>query len=143
MLIHGSCHCRNISFLLDWQPEPMEIPARACSCSFCVKHGGVWTSSPTGALAVEVKDASRVSKYSFGTKTAHFHVCAVCGAVPVVTSQIEGRTYAVVNVNAMEEIDPTLLRRAPVSFDGENETSRLSRRAKGWIPNVRFAGSDA
>jgi hypothetical protein len=44
MLISGRCHCGNISFALDWQPEPSEIPARACTCSFCAKHGGVWTS---------------------------------------------------------------------------------------------------
>ena len=143
MLINGSCHCGNVSFRLDWQPDPTEISARECSCSFCVKHGGVWTSCPTGALVVEIKDESRVSKYSFGTKTANFHVCAVCGAVPVVTSKIDGRTYAVVNVNTMEAVDPTLLKRAPVTFDGEDEASRLRRRAKGWIPSVRFASGDA
>jgi hypothetical protein len=67
----------------------------------------------------------------------------VCGAVPVVTSQIDGRTYAAVNVNAMEAIDPKLLKRATVTFDGEDEASRLRRRAKGWIRGVRFASSDA
>ena len=96
----------------------------------------------TGALVVDFKDTSRVSKYEFGTRTATFHICTVCGAVPVVTSEIDGRTYAVVNVNTMEGIEPTLLKRAPISFDGEDETSRLKRRAKGWIPNVRFAGNE-
>src|SRR5215831_15619323 len=52
MLIHGRCHCGNIAFALTWEPDPVEIPARACTCSFCVKHGGVWTSYPSGALAV-------------------------------------------------------------------------------------------
>jgi hypothetical protein len=92
---------------------------------------------------VEIKDESRVSKYCFGTKTANFHVCAVCGAVPVVTSVIDGRTYAAVNVNAMEAVDPMLLKKAPETFDGEDEASRLRRRAKGWIPSVRFASIDA
>jgi len=41
MLIRGSCHCGNISFHLDWSPDPAEIRARACDCTFCVKHGGV------------------------------------------------------------------------------------------------------
>ena len=139
MLIRGSCHCGNMSFQLDWQPEPTEIPARACSCSFCLKHGGVWTSCPTGSLLVEIKDRARVSKYSFGTKTADFHVCSSCGAVPVVTSEIGGKTYAVVSVNAMDGVDLALLKRAPVSFEGEDEASRLARRAKGWIPHVHFA----
>jgi hypothetical protein len=82
MRILGACHCGNISFQLDWAPEPTEIPARACGCTFCVKHGGVWTSCPTGALEVRVKDASLTNSYAFGTKTADFHVCARCGVVP-------------------------------------------------------------
>jgi hypothetical protein len=52
MLISGRCHCGNISFALDWRPEPSEILARACTCSFCVKHSGVWTSCPTRSLTV-------------------------------------------------------------------------------------------
>jgi len=139
MLIHGSCHCGNISFKLDWQPEPSEIPARACTCSFCLKHGGVWTSCPTGSLDVKIEDPSRVSKYTFGTETAVFHICASCGIVPVVSSEIKGKTYAVVSVNAVNGVDPTLFKRAPVSFEGEDGASRLARRVKGWIPSVRFS----
>lgn len=142
MHIRGSCHCSNLSFTLDWSPEPREIPARACTCSFCVKHGGVWTSCPTGSLQVRVRDPAVVSVYSFGTKTATFHVCARCGAVPVVTSDIAGQTYAVVNVNAFDGVDPALLVPGQVSFDGEDEATRLARRAKGWIPHVSF-GDDS
>ena len=112
MLISGRCHCGNIFFALDWRPEPSEIPARACTCSFCAKHGGVWTSCPTGSLTVSVKDRTRASKYAFGTKTAEFHVCTGCGVVPVVTSRIDGCLYAVVSVNAFENVEPALLRRA-------------------------------
>ena len=136
MQIPGGCHCGNLRFTLDWQPEPTEIPARACSCSFCAKHGGVWTSCPGGTLTVEVHDAQHVSRYAFGTRTAEFHVCSVCGAVPVVTSRIEGRTYAVVNVNTFEGPACELLKRTPVSFDGEDAAARLRRRAKGWIADV-------
>jgi len=138
MLIRGGCHCGNISFTLDWKPEPSEIPARACGCSFCTKHGGVWTSCPGGSLMVSVKDRSRVSKYAFGTGTAEFHVCSACGIVPVVTSRIDGREYAVVSVNAFEGVDPALVRRAPVTFEGESEELRLSRRARNWIRDVQW-----
>jgi len=138
MLIHGKCHCGNISFSLAWEPSPAEIPARACSCSFCTKHGGVWTSNPKGALEVLVQDPALVSKYAHGTRTAEFHVCSRCGVVPVVTSRIDGRLYAVVSVNAFEDVDPSLLRRAPTSFDGEGKDSRLARRKRGWIADVRF-----
>src|SRR5207344_68647 len=112
MLIQGKCHCGNISFLLTWEPDPAEISARACGCSFCVKHGGVWTSNPKAKLAVEIRDPSRVSKYEFGTRTATFHVCAQCGIVPLVTSEIANRLYAVVSVNVLENVDPGWLDRA-------------------------------
>jgi hypothetical protein len=138
MLIRGSCHCGNIAFALDWTPAPTEIPARACGCTFCLKHGGVWTSCPTGSVDIEIREAASHSIYSFGTRTADFHVCASCGAVPVVTSEIDGTTYAVVNVNAMEGVDPALFKRGSVSFDGEDEAARLARRKKGWIPRVRI-----
>ena len=138
MLIHGKCHCGNISFSLTWEPDPAEIPARACSCSFCVKHGGVWTSNPTGALDVIVQEPSLVCRYAFGTRTAEFHICARCGIVPVVTCRIDDRLYGVVSVNAFEDVDPSLLRRTSASFDGEGTENRLARRKRNWIANVKF-----
>jgi hypothetical protein len=138
MLIAGKCHCGNISFVLDWQPEPLEIPARACTCSFCIKHGGVWTACPSGSLKVTVSESSLVSKYSFETKTADFHICSKCGVAPVVTSRIDGRVYAVVSVNAFEGVDPSLLRRVSATFDNESESVRLARRKLNWIANVEY-----
>lgn len=139
MNIQGSCHCGNIAFDLDWPGEGQEIPARACTCSFCMKHGGVWTSNPQGSLRVKVGDTAQVSHYAFGTKTALFHICSRCGAVPVVTSEIDGHTYAVVSVNAFDNVDASALRRASATFDGETEAERLARRVRGWIPKVEIA----
>jgi hypothetical protein len=138
MLIAGSCHCKNISFALVWEPEPLEIPARACDCSFCTKHGGVWTSCATGRLEVTVRDPLLVSRYAFGT-----HICSRCGIVPMVTSRIQGHLYAVVSVNAFEGVPPSLLRRAAASFQQESEGARLARRTRNWIANVRFAETGA
>lgn len=136
MLISGSCHCQNISFVLEARPEPSEISARACTCTFCTRHGGVWTSFPAGSLTVKIRDASLASRYAFGTKTAHFHICTRCGAVPVVTCRIEGRLFAVVNVNTFDDVDPALLRHSPVTLDDEEGSSRLARRARNWIGDV-------
>jgi hypothetical protein len=138
MLIQGKCHCGNIAFSLRWEPDPAEIPARACTCSFCTKHGGVWTSNPNGALEVRVKEPSRVSKYAFGTGTAEFHICTRCGAVPVVTSEIDSHLYAVVSVNAFEDVDPSLLHHASANFDSEQKEDRLARRKRNWIANVQY-----
>jgi hypothetical protein len=142
MRISGSCHCGNITFRLNWSPEPTEIPARACSCSFCAKHGGLWSSCPTGSLRITVRQPELVSKYSFGTRTADFHVCSSCGVVPVVTSRIEGRLYAVVSVNAFQDVDPALVRRAAATYDGESESTRLARRKLNWIADVEILAGD-
>ena len=123
-----------------WEPDPVEIPARACDCSFCTKHGGVWTSNPKGSLRVQVREQSLVSKYAFGTRTADFHVCARCGIVPIVTSRIDGRLYAVVSVNAFEGIEPSRLKRSPAHFDGEGTDDRLARRKRNWIADVSGIG---
>jgi len=136
MRISGSCHCGNITFSLDWRPEPAEIPARACSCSFCLKHGGLWTSCPTGSLRITIRQPALVSRYSFGTRTAEFQVCSSCGVVPVVTSRIDGRLYAVVSVNAFQDVNPALLKRAAARYDGESESARLARRKLNWIADV-------
>ncbi|MGJ7507292.1 GFA family protein [Variovorax sp. GT1P44] len=141
MVVRGACHCGNISFALTWEPEPSEIPARACDCSFCSKHGGVWTSNPAGALRVRVEDPSLLSKYSFGTGTAQFHICARCGVPALVTSTVDEHLYAVVNVNTFENVPQSLLRAVPVSFDGESIESRLSRRKRNWIADVQFVGA--
>jgi hypothetical protein len=142
MVIRGQCHCGNIGFSLRWEPDPVEIPANACTCSFCTKHGGVWTAHPGAALNVLVAEPSLVTGYTFGTRTAEFHVCSRCGVVPVVTSRIDGRLYAVVNVNTFEGVDPSLLRRASTSFDGEETESRLARRKRRWIGDVEMLGGD-
>jgi hypothetical protein len=138
MNLSGRCHCGNIAFELEWEGDPPEIPARACGCSFCVRHGGVWTSNPRSRLTVAVSDVSLVSKYAFGTRTATFHVCSRCGIVPLVTSEISDRLYAVVNVNALENVDPTWLRRAAADFEAEDVQARLARRQRNWIADVRI-----
>ena len=138
MKVRGGCHCGNLTFELDWAGDAARIPARACDCTFCVRHGGVWTSHAGSRLAVKIADDALVSRYEFGTRTATFHVCARCGVPPLVTSTIDGRVYAVVNVNCFEGVDPARLDRAPASFEGETVESRLARRKRGWIGEVTF-----
>jgi hypothetical protein len=138
MVIRGRCHCGNIAFRLTWEPDPVEIPARACGCSFCARHGAVWTALPTGALDVQVADPVQVSRYQQGTRTAEFHVCVWCGVVPVATCRIDDRVYAVVNVRAFEAVDPSLLRTACLHVDEEQLDARLARRRRNWIANVTW-----
>ncbi len=134
--ILGKCHCGNIEYEFLWPESGNDIPVRACSCTFCRKHNGVYTSHPQGQLKARVSDQSRVNKYAFGTKTAEFYICANCGVVPFVTSKIQGKTYAVVNVNTFENVKPEDLVSSVTDFDGESIDGRLQRRARNWIPQV-------
>jgi hypothetical protein len=136
--ILGSCHCGTVRFTLAWPDATPHVPARACGCSFCIKHGGVWTSHPAATLVVTITDPTHVHCYRFGTKTADFHICTACGVVPLVTCEIDGRRYAVVSVNAFDGLDANLLDRRPANFDGEGTEDRLTRRRRNWIATVEF-----
>jgi hypothetical protein len=135
--IEGGCHCGNIRYALEWPTALASITTRVCGCSFCVKHGGNWTSHRDASLSAQVLDASQISKYRFGTETADFFICVRCGGVPFVTCSIGGREYAVVNANTFEGIDVTALARTAASFDGESTAARLERRARHWISRVQ------
>jgi hypothetical protein len=134
--IQGACHCGNIRFELRWPESETEIPVRRCGCSFCQKHGGAWTSHRNADLKVDIADKSLVSKYRFGTETADFLVCSVCGVLPVALSEIDFGLYAVVNVNTFEDTGTLSFSSSKTDFDGEKVDKRLERRKRNWIPNV-------
>jgi len=136
--IEGACHCGNIRYTLIWPGVDIEIPVRECGCTFCQKHGGVWTSHSSSELSAEVVDESKLSKYKQGTETAEIYICAVCGVVPLVISDIENNLYAVVNANTFEGIDSSRIVRSSTNFYGESTSDRLERRRRNWIPNVRI-----
>lgn len=141
MKIGGKCHCGNIQYTLDWPDDGTGIAVRACGCTFCAKHGGSWTSHPQAQLEAQIRDASLLSKYVFGTETADFHVCARCGGVPFVVSTIDGHSYAVVNVNTLEGVDTSSMARTATDFDAEQPRERLDRRKRNWIGSVRIRGA--
>ncbi|OCA54887.1 hypothetical protein Phpb_02017 [Photorhabdus namnaonensis] len=77
---------------------------------FCTKYNAVWTSFPVGQLRLNIREQKFLHKYSFETGTAQFHICSQYGVTPVVIRQINGRDYAVVNVNTFEDVDSALLK---------------------------------
>lgn len=140
--ITGSCHCRNITYTFtrpDYDPAAGDtLPVRTCTCTFCIKHGDVYTSHPQGQLIARIADETMVQRYQFGTKTARFYTCKQCGVFPFVTSEIEGNLYAVVNVNTFENVDRGALIPTPMDFEGEEVDDRLGRRTRTWISTVEI-----
>ena len=130
----GSCHCGNIGFTLHWPEDTATIPVRACGCELCTKHGAVWTSNPAGSFQLHIADQTKAAPYRFGTKTADFHVCLSCGVLPIVTCEMEGRQYAVLNIKTFNDVDPSTFISAPTDFEGETVDDRLARRQRNWTP---------
>lgn len=141
--IAGSCHCGNVRIALSWPRAESLIAIRECGCSFCQKHGGAWTSHRDAELVIHIDRPSLVSKYRFGTETAEFYVCSLCGVVPLVLSRIDGADYAVVNVNTFDDTAGLAFDTSQTDFDGEDTASRLDRRRRNWIPSVSFAEGGA
>lgn len=134
--IDGKCHCGNIAYRLEWPESDKPLAVRACGCTFCSKHGGVYTSHPDARLCARIADEDRLNRYAFGTETAEFYICTRCGAVPFVTSAIDGVVYAVVNVNTFENVAASELDATATDFDGESVEGRLERRKRNWIARV-------
>ena len=133
---HGTCHCGNIRVTLDWPDAGPTIPARACGCALCTKHGAAWTSHPRGRFRLHIADDAKVQRYRFGTQSSDFHVCAACGVIPIVTCTIDGTRYAVFNVNTFDGVERSQFVVTPTNFEGEAMEARLARRRRIWTPEA-------
>ena len=75
---------------------------RACDCDFCTLHSAAYISDPQGALAIQVKDAGKLTRYRQGSGQAEFLLCAECGVLAAVVYEQGGRRYGAANVRAFE-----------------------------------------
>lgn len=136
--LRGSCHCGNVEFTLFTQASADNLVPRRCSCTMCRRHGASYVSDPGARLALRYRDRSLLSIYQFGHGTAQWIICARCGVLTAVLSEIEGRLRAVVRVQAMVEHAFTAPE-VPTDFDGESIKERLERRARTWIGTVEVS----
>lgn len=136
-LITGGCHCGNIRYRFTTTIAPDDLPLRACGCSFCSKQGAVYGSDPAGELEVETRDPDAVTRYRFATGVVDFILCRQCGVMPYALSLIEGRTYAVVNLNTADREFPAD-RVKRVDLSGESPEEGAARRKRAWIGTARF-----
>ncbi len=131
---HGNCHCGALGFEYRTAIEPAAWSVRACQCSYCRAHGGVYTSDPAGTLRFTHREPEQLSRYRFGHQTADFIFCGRCGGYLGAVTDLDGRTLAVININAMDPRPNGLPAAQPMSYDGESSDARGSRRAVRWTP---------
>ncbi len=130
----GSCHCGAVSYEFRTELPPAAWSVRACQCSFCLKHAGVYTSDPQGSVRFSVKDPSLLTRYRFGHKTADFVFCGHCGGYLGAITEEGGRKLAVLNIHAMDPQPEDLTPQQPMSYEGETTGDRNSRRSQRWTP---------
>lgn len=137
-VFEGGCHCGEIRFELHWPESSRSIPARRCSCSFCTRIGGTWTSHPDAKLLISGAGPRQSSHYRFDTGTADFVFCKRCGVTLFAICELEGSDLAVVNILTLDQGQDFELDRSDSCFDGESREERLSRRRQNWIGRVEF-----
>ena len=130
----GSCHCGALGFEFRTELPPESWSIRACQCSFCLKHAGVYTSDPSGSVRFTHPDPAQAARYRFGHKTADFVFCARCGGYLGAVTQEDGRPLAVLSIHALDPAPEGLPAPQPMSYEGETTGDRGSRRAKRWTP---------
>lgn len=132
----GSCHCGAVGYEFRTRLPPSAWSVRACQCSFCLKHAGVYTSDPQGSVRFTAKDPALLTRYRFGHKTADFVFCARCGCYLGAITEEDGQGLAVLNIHAIDPLPGGLPAEQPMSYEGESTEVRNSRRGKRWTPVI-------
>jgi hypothetical protein len=130
----GKCHCGALGFEFRTELPPQSWSIRACQCSFCLKHAGVYTSDPLGSVRFAHKDAAQAMRYRFGHKTADFIFCGRCGGYLGAVTEEGGAVLMVINIRAFDPQPAGLPPAQPLSYEGESTGDRNSRRAGRWTP---------
>ena len=124
----GGCHCGAIR--LEFETDKPLAP-RACQCGFCRRQDARMVSDPEGSTTLTFGGDTR--RYRFGTGTTDFLFCGRCGIYVGAVAELDGRSYATLNLNAFDE--PLLdLAAEPVSYEGETAGQKAVRRRRKWTP---------
>lgn len=136
--LEGSCHCGNIEVRFSTEIPPDRLAVRACSCSFCRRHGARTTTDPAGEIRLRLRAPAQVSLYQFGLRASEFVICSRCGTYVAAVMKENGRSFATVNVNNLFQASELTQPATKVSYDNETEDVRRERRRASWTPLVEW-----
>ena len=124
----GSCHCGAARLIFE---TAKPLAPRQCQCGFCRRHNVRMVSDPDGEAALKL--GPETPRYRFATGTTDYLICARCGVYLGAVAEVEGRTFATLNLNAFDDPRPDL---APtrVSYEGESAEQTAERRRRRWTP---------
>jgi len=134
-IIEGGCHCGNINYIYKTEVATNKIPLRKCGCSFCSKQGAIYTSDPNGKLIVKIESKKHINNYQFSTKQVNFVFCTKCGVMPLSTTKINQKLYALINVNTSNKnINKSSV--TETDFSKETVSESIERRKSKWISAI-------
>ncbi len=129
----GSCHCGAVSVTFRTARPIGELPLSRCDCSFCRRHGARTVADPAGEVVIRAK-AGSLRRYRFGLGITDMLLCGNCGVYIAALIEHDGRAFATLNANVLEERD-TLDPAPPLaSYSGETAGQRTARRLARWTP---------
>jgi hypothetical protein len=135
----GRCHCGAVGFVYRTALPGAHWSIRACQCSFCRAHDALSTSDPQGELEFRARDPDLLQRYRFGGRTADFLLCRRCGVYVGAQMAADSRIFGIINVHALVKPPAELPAAAAMSYDGESDLARRSRRMQRWTPVTRAA----
>jgi hypothetical protein len=124
----GGCHCGAIRVEFE---TAKPLAPRACQCRFCRRNEARMVSDPDGSFTLTLGPETR--RYGFGTGTTDFLFCGRCGIYVGAVAELDGGTYATLNLNAFDDPHPEVAA-TPVSYDGETPEQKAVRRRRKWTP---------
>lgn len=128
----GACHCGIVHVEFRTERDPNVWPLRQCTCSFCIRFAGVYTSDPAGAIAIQTN--AELKRYQFGQRTAEFLFCPNCGVYFGATALIGDARFGVLSVRVLERVLLDHGKAKPMDFDDETVELRTARRRQNWTP---------
>ena len=127
----GHCTCRAVTVDLV-SPVPLsDWTARACGCTFCRAHDGVYCSNPLARAHVHAHRGIGVTYQ--GTETAKMLFCPGCGDFIGVGCDISGVLLGALRVRLFDGWDneAVIVQVAPGDVSRDR---RLARWRKIWMP---------
>ena len=130
------CHCGASSASYRTALPISDWPIRACQCSFCRAHAALSTSDPAGLLAYACSQPGLLQRYRFGTRSAEFLICRVCGVYLGAQISSDRGRFGILNVRALMPIPTNLPNAQRMDYADETPEIRRLRRESRWTPLV-------
>lgn len=130
----GRCHCGAIGFRYQTDIAPQNWSIRACQCRFCRAHHALSASDPAGSIEFDAAKPALLKRYRFGLRTADFLLCGKCGVYIGALIETDKGRFGIINTLALLEKPGELAAAEPMSYDGEDVSSRVARREDRWAP---------